>query len=57
MGNDFWKTDHQFYIQDDPRVVIGKKYTNNNDNYGSVSIDELMFWKVELSEEELKLLV
>ena len=33
-------------------VVIGRRLTNSDVHYGSVTIDELMFWDRALSEEE-----
>ena len=49
----------QSYSQGDGQVVIGKKHTGFTgviSYYGTVSIDELMFWNVELSEAELQIL-
>ena len=42
--------------QGDDQVVIGKKHTRSLSYYGIVSIDELMFWNVQLSETELRIL-
>ena len=37
-------------------VVIGRRLTNNDGEYGSVTVDGLMFWNRELSKEEAQML-
>ena len=35
------------------KTVIGKKFTDKNQNYGSVAVDELAMWNRALSEAEV----
>ena len=35
------------------RTVIGKRYTNSNQNHGTVIVDELTIWNRALSEAEV----
>ena len=49
--------DEQSDIQSDGQVVVGKKHTKwTVSHHHIVSIDELMFWNVQLSEVELQIL-
>ena len=37
-------------------VIIGKRFTDRDEDYGSVMVDELMFWDRELLPEEMQTL-
>ena len=37
-------------------VAIGRRLTKSDSDYGSVTVDELMFWNRELSKEEAQML-
>ena len=37
-------------------VAIGRRLTMSNSDYGSLTVDELMFWNRELSKEEAQML-
>ena len=37
-------------------VVIGRRLTKRDKDYGSVTVDELMFWNRELNKEEAQML-
>ena len=45
-------TGEQIY-EDDGRLVIGQEYTHLEDDYASVTVDELMFFDRPLREEEI----
>ena len=40
----------------DGRVVLGRLYTNSDDYYGSVEIDELLFFNQTLSNDDINAL-
>ena len=39
------------------RIVVGKGYTDRDDNYSSVQVDELIFFNSLLKPEEIDMLV
>ena len=40
----------------DGRIVIGRRETDSDDNYGSGQLDELIFFNKKLSESEITML-
>ena len=40
--------------EDDGRFVIGKHYAGYNEDFSSVTVDDLMFYDRPLSEEEIR---
>ena len=40
-------------VQSDGRVVIGRDFTDKDEAYGSVQVDELFFFNVALSDSDI----
>ena len=40
----------------DGRIVIGRVYTDIDDRYASVQLDELIFFNIKLSDSEISIL-
>ena len=47
---------HTGYQNSSGTVAIGRRLTKSDKDYGSVTVDELMFWNRELSKEEAQML-
>ena len=44
------------YGQGDGRIVIGRQFTNTDNSYASVELDELMLFNAKLSDPEITIL-
>ena len=42
------------YLAGTGRVVVGRQYTNYDNNYASADVDELLFFNETLTEETIK---
>ena len=54
-GNDTSMSLYSFNTGDG-RIVIGRRETDSDDNYGSAQLDELIFFNKKLSESEITML-
>ena len=53
VKNDPTKNVWSSYTENSGNVVIGKLKTDTDEGYGSVMVDELMFWDRQLLAEEI----
>ena len=44
------------YSAGDGRIVVGRLYTNSDEKYASVMVDELMFFNQSLSDVEIEMI-
>ena len=45
------------YTQSTGTVIIGKRFTDRDEDYGSIMVDELTFWDRQLLPEEINAMV
>ena len=58
-GFEYSNFDTGYFNNDKARktVVIGRRNTDRDDNYASVTVDELILWNVDLRKETIETLI
>ena len=52
-GSDVTKLTGSAIESGNGRVVVGRVYINNDDQYGAIDVDELLFFNQALSDEQI----
>ena len=54
VESDTGKDTTRSYIFGDGRTVVGRLYTDQNDSYSSVQVDELMYFNASLTSDDVQ---